>query len=203
MAKQIYDVFVSYRSVDRKVALLLADRLGRAGLRVWIDRKRILVGRFEEKLDRALERSKCVAVLVGPGGIGPWQMREMARTVEDERKLLVPVLLPGRAKAARLPLALAGLHQVDLTKGLDKNGVGRLIAAIGDRPRRRAPSGGHEGRVMLRTARRARAPRPLATTIGSRNKMATECSLAADTIIGSVISVCGGNRARSGRAGGR
>ncbi len=195
MARRIYDVFVSYSSKGKKVASDLARRLKKAGLKVWLDAWTIRGGdHFAEKIEAGLDRSRSVAVLVGPGGYGPWQKREIARAVEDRHLRVIPVLLPRARRGARTPLALAGLSRVDLRGGLDdKNGMQPLVSAI-----KAKPSKG--GQVEADPPNPA-APEhgPAISAVGNRNQVASNGGIVAGNVTGSIIVTGGGNSVRVGK----
>jgi hypothetical protein len=198
MSKPIYDVFVSYRSTDKKSVLKVAGHLKRARLKYWLDKQQMTGGRaFDDAIDAALAKSSAVAVLVGPGGIGPWQKKEVARAAENACTQLIPVLLPGVRPGARLPLALAGLHRIDLTRGLGKDAVAALIAAIRNKP---AKAGKPEERAapLRRKAERKRA----AGTTPAPSMIATGGSVVAGSIVGGIVNTGNGNIVRMGRGSG-
>ena len=199
MGRRSYDVFISYNSKDAKVASDLARRLTRAGLKVWLDAWTIRGGdNFAEKIEAGLEKSRSVAVLVGPGGYGPWQRREIGRAVEDRHLRVIPVLLPQARPGSRTPLALAGLARIDLTSGLDdKNGIRALVSAI-------------EAKTAKGTARaeqvEADAPKAAGlgtgraiSVVGKRNQVATNGGIVAGDVTGSIIVTGGGNSVRVGK----
>ena len=62
---------------------------------------------------------KCVAVFVGPSGIGPWQDVEVDDFLDEcsKRDLpIIPVLLPGATKGDRIPIFLKERTWVDFSK---------------------------------------------------------------------------------------
>jgi len=103
-----YDVFLSHNSKDKPQVAALARHLREEhGLRPFLDEWHLVPGEASQPaLEEALRASRCVAVFVGPEGIGPWQNEEMraaitraVRTRDDYR--VIPVLLPGADQAAR------------------------------------------------------------------------------------------------------
>jgi hypothetical protein len=199
MGRRTYDVFVSYRSIDKTVASDLARRLAKAHLKVWLDRRKLRGGEsFDDEIDAALAKSRSVAVLVGPGGVGPWQKREIARAAENPRTRLIPVLLPKVRPGCRLPLALAGLHRIDLTRGSDKDNTHALVAAIDGKPDRGAKSEPPPEPPKPLSAK----PRRKVGSIfvrGNGNQIATKRGVVTGNIIGSVVVTGGGNNVRTGR----
>ena len=84
-----YDVFVSYRSTDRKWAVALVDRLVGVGFKVFLDQRELLPGEpLANALQTALARSKAAVVLISTNWIeSKWCQEEanvlLHRTIED------------------------------------------------------------------------------------------------------------------------
>jgi hypothetical protein len=115
-----YDVFVSYARSDGAVAADLNSWLRAKGLSTFFDRSELRPGlRWVSALEEAIGRSRAVAILVGPHGIGNTQQyeRELAlvRQTGDAAFPVIPVLMPGCEQAPTGFLQL--LTWVDLSKG--------------------------------------------------------------------------------------
>ncbi|SBT06493.1 Methyltransferase type 11 [Candidatus Accumulibacter aalborgensis] len=117
----------------------LADKLvEEAQLNPFLDRWHLIPGEpWQESLEEALNRSRCVAVFVGPSGVNSWENEEMraalSRRVQENRFRVIPVLLPGADQEARdkLPSFLLRFTWVDLTAGIDDPvAFSRLVAGI-------------------------------------------------------------------------
>ena len=122
-----YDVFLSHNSSDKPAVESLAKRLiDEAKLRPFLDKWHLTPGvAWQSELADALQRSKTVAVFIGPSGNGPWHQEEMqlalnlaVRERNDFR--LIPVLLPGAN-----PEAVTGFLQlrtwVDFREGVNND----------------------------------------------------------------------------------
>lgn len=97
---QTYEVFVSYSRADQAVAGRLNDWLRAQGVRTFYDRHELAPGLpWVAALERAIDASASVAILVGPQGIGNTQQYEvelaLVRQAADRSFPVVPVLLPG------------------------------------------------------------------------------------------------------------
>lgn len=134
-----FDVFLSHRSEDKPEAERLAARLeDEAEIRPFLDKWHLVPGEpWQEELERAIENSRCCAVLLGPEGMGPWHHEEMRAALQkrasDPNFRVVPVFLPGSTPDARnsLPPFLRRLTWVDLTQGLDSDdGFVSLVSGI-------------------------------------------------------------------------
>jgi SAM-dependent methyltransferase len=134
-----YDVFLSHRSPDKPMVERLAEKLvEEAQLNPFLDRWHLIPGEpWQESLEQALNRSRCVAVLVGPSGVSSWENEEMraalSRRVQEKRFRVIPVLLPGADPEARdqLPSFLLRFTWVDFSAGIDDPvAFSRLVAGI-------------------------------------------------------------------------
>lgn len=135
----LYDVFLSHSSADKPSVIRLADRLeDEAGLRTFLDKRHLVPGEpWMEALERALDESATFAVLIGPGGLGPWQNEEMraalVKCVNDRKRRVITVLLPGADKT--IPPFLSRYTWVDFGAGLeDGEAFDRLTAGILGQP---------------------------------------------------------------------
>ena len=95
-----YHTFISYSSTHRPQVQEIADRLQQLGCSCFFDQWYLNPGhRWMEELENSLAASRSVAVFVGPGGMRPWQQREVAyaidRQARDPHFPVIPVLLPG------------------------------------------------------------------------------------------------------------
>ena len=115
-----YDVFLSYARSDAAAAAELNGWLNEQGLGAFFDRGAFRPGlRWVPALEDAIGRSKAVAILIGPHGIGNTQQyeRELAliRQTADNTFPVIPVLMPGCDSPPTGFLQL--LTWVDLSKG--------------------------------------------------------------------------------------
>jgi WD40 repeat protein/energy-coupling factor transporter ATP-binding protein EcfA2 len=97
-----YDVFISYARSDGAVAADLNSWLRAQGLSTFFDRSELRPGlRWIPGLEDAIGRSRAVAILVGPHGIGNTQQyeRELALVRQSQSRdvefPVIPVLMPG------------------------------------------------------------------------------------------------------------
>ena len=95
-----FDVFISYHSADKPwVEKLKAELLGR-GVKVWVDFDQVLPGdRFAEALERGIQASRCVALVVSSGSLqSEWVKEEYYRALglantPGRQARLIPVLI--------------------------------------------------------------------------------------------------------------
>lgn len=138
-AEEGYDVFLSHRSPDKPIVERLAEKLvEEAQINPFLDRWHLIPGEpWQESLEQALNRSRCIAVFVGPSGVNSWENEEMRaalnRRVQESRFRVIPVLLPGADQEAKdkLPSFLLRFTWVDFSAGIDDPvAFSRLVAGI-------------------------------------------------------------------------
>ncbi len=140
-AKDRFDVFLSYNSVDKPDVEAVAQKLRSEGLNPWFDKWRLIpVG--HGLADRLRECPTC-AVFIGRQGHGDWSRAELLMVQDRANKetefLLIPILLPGVPDPfdySKLPPFLAQRTWVDFRPGLDEE---RALHALVNAIRREPP----------------------------------------------------------------
>jgi len=132
-----YDVFLAHNSVDAAEVEAIGLELKKVGLKVWLDKWELPPGRlFQDEIERALPRTRAVAVLIGAGGLGPWERLEMRVAISQFVKRgapVIPVLLPGASKEPELPLLLQEFSWVrfySIVGVVDPKAVSQLVWGI-------------------------------------------------------------------------
>ena len=98
---------------------------------------------WQAELRAAIVRARAILVMLGEGGLGPWQEAEVEIAIDlavhDATRRIVPVLLPGASlEILREQLFLGRYQWVDLREGATA-AIERLVAELrdgGPRPRR-------------------------------------------------------------------
>ncbi len=125
-----FDVFLSHNSQDKPRVRELGQALIARRLRPWLDEWELVPGRsWQDDLENILRTVRSSAVLVGAGGLGPWEIPEIRASLSESVRRglpVIPVLLPGAAKQPVLPLFLTQFTWVDLRGGLTEAGLDRL-----------------------------------------------------------------------------
>jgi hypothetical protein len=103
------DIFISYASEDRERARALAETLGARGWSVWWDREIPLGQSFDQVIEKALTRAKCVIVLWSAVSVASEWVRNEA-SEGKRRGILVPVFI----EPVDAPLAFRLLNGADL-----------------------------------------------------------------------------------------
>lgn len=134
-----FDAFLSHHSADKPLIRERRRRLQAQDLRVWLDEDDLRPGqRWQDGLAAGILASASMLVCIGGSGIGPWEDEEMQVALDlaaHEQRPVIPVLLPGAPERPAISLFLKNRTWVDLRKGIDTEGIGRLVWGItGDRP---------------------------------------------------------------------
>ncbi len=143
-----FDVFLSHHSEEKAFARLLKSACEKNGLRAWLDEDELRPGGTgQNDLEEGILSCQSIAVLVGVGGLGPWEREEMMAAIRlaiAQGTPVIPVLLPGYpAGEPSLPWLLGNRTWVDFRSGFDETTFKKLIWGIrGDHPRSKdGPSG--------------------------------------------------------------
>lgn len=121
-----YDVIISYNSEDWDEVRDLVAELERRGLRPYWDKERVAPGAlWTPEIEGAIERNRVVAVVIGPGGLGPVHDEERQLAIRLQRTV-IPVLLAG-ARPDDVKGFLGNRSLVDLSKGGE---LDRLVSHI-------------------------------------------------------------------------
>jgi SEFIR domain/TIR domain/Effector-associated domain 1 len=144
-----YDVFLVPSATDHATVEEIAGRLrDEQGLRVFWDEWDVVPGEvWIEAIERALERSKTIAVFYGKDGLGNWQdaQKQVALDLVVRRRAdrIIPVVLPG-GREDDVKGIMRVRHPVHYARG---DGFARLVAGIkgvapgGGGPKVASPSG--------------------------------------------------------------
>ena len=128
-----YDVFLCYNSEDAGQVREIAARLRERGILPWFDVAEVPPGhRWLSALERTLSTIKTAAIFIGPQGPGQWQNQEIEGLLLQmlrRRCRLIPVILPGRQEAPRIPPFLDDFNAVDYRE-TDPDPFERLVDGI-------------------------------------------------------------------------
>ena len=135
-----FDVFLSHATPDKPLVEELGRRLARENLKPWLDKWNLIPGTpWMPEVEAALAECAACAVIIGPGGFGPWHHEEMqvaiSRRVNDRERAfrVIPVLLPGveRPERSKLPGFLTATTWVEFRDTLDDaDAFHRLLCGI-------------------------------------------------------------------------
>lgn len=128
---QSFDVFLSYHWRDHAAVEQLARKLRDYKLTVFLDRWYLAAGQpWPQELERVLGNCRAVAVCIGPGEMGAWQLREKNYALERQAREpgfpVIPVLLKDADPALGF---LAQNTWVDLRTGIDQPMMLAVLAA--------------------------------------------------------------------------
>src|SRR5258708_2399341 len=100
-------LFLSYASVERPQALIIADALEQAGIRVWMDRGAITAGAsWSSEIVRGIQESAAVLVLCSKAAYTSPNVQRELNLAAEENKALVPLLLEAVAAPPEVRYAL-------------------------------------------------------------------------------------------------
>lgn len=129
-----FDIFLSHNSRDKDVVRLLAEHLRRRDLEVWLDEEQLVPGQpWQEAIEATIQDVRAAAVLIGPDGMGPWEVPEMRACLLQvfSRGLpVIPILLPGAPEKPEIPSFLRLFTWVDLRSGLSDEGLTRIKCGV-------------------------------------------------------------------------
>src|SRR5947207_16019391 len=87
-------VFLSYASRDRERALALADRLEAHGIRVWLDRRRLVGGTgWDASIARAIRDCSAFLLLASAQSVRSPNVTQELRLAWEEQRPAMPLLL--------------------------------------------------------------------------------------------------------------
>lgn len=128
------DLFLSHNSKDKEEVREAAHALREHGLNVWLDEDELIPGtRWIPELEKAIESSAAVAVMIGSNGLGPWERPEMeAALIQsiDRHTPVIPMLLPGAGTKPELPLFLRTLTWVDCRNGFSTHAMTQICKSV-------------------------------------------------------------------------
>lgn len=133
IATNDFDVFLSYKSSDRKAVEEICEQLKQRGILPWLDVEQLQPGKpWQPALESQIETIKSAAVFVGKDGQGPWQKMEidaLLREFVNRECPVIPVVLSIVRRKPRLPVFLRGMHWVDFRHD-DPDPVDQLVFGI-------------------------------------------------------------------------
>ncbi len=135
IAESAPEIFIAYVHEDAELAFRLYDEMQAAGLRPWIDRRRLLPGQnWQRAIQRAIQRADffvaCFSqTAVRKRGQFPYELR-LALRCADRMPLDDSFIIPVRFEPCEIPRRIkSAIQHVDLF--LDwKPGVERLVESV-------------------------------------------------------------------------
>ncbi|MHB8577318.1 MAG: AAA family ATPase, partial [Dehalococcoidia bacterium] len=124
-------VFISYGSANRATAQALAERLGSAGVAVWLDQHSIAGGAsWDAAIVEGIKQSAVVAVLVSPESMQSRNVRQELRLAMQYDKPVLPLLLAPTVYPAEVEYVLAGRQWVEVLERADDDWFAAVLAAV-------------------------------------------------------------------------
>jgi hypothetical protein len=131
---QGFDVFQSHNGKDKPAVREIKRRLTERKITAWLDKDELQPGiPWQQVLEDAIQESRSVAVFLGASGVGPWEdeeMRAALRLAVQDKRPVIPVLLPGAPDDVKVPPFLGNRTWVDLRPDVPAEGLDRLVWGI-------------------------------------------------------------------------
>jgi hypothetical protein len=113
-------VFISHSAVDKAFVRMLAHKIEKAGFRVWLDEKELLVGdSLPKKISEAIKSASVVLVVVSSASIqSRWlsfELNQATQKMVEGKCRVIPVVI----EQTELPPEVTGLLYADFTSGED------------------------------------------------------------------------------------
>ena len=127
-------IFIAYVEEDCESAMKLADAIGAAGMKVWVDKRRLLPGQdWRRAIERAIEWSDLVVACFSRAAVrkrGQFQAEvRLALRCSERMPLDDWFVIPVRLEECRLPERVRGTEYLDLFPDFS-GGVAKLVRAI-------------------------------------------------------------------------
>lgn len=127
-------IFLSHRTADKDVVIVVAEYLQRLGHEVWLDVWSIKLGdSIVSKINEGLSEHNVILLFCSAhSSLAPWISREwmsaLARKLGGETLQIIPVLLP----EGRLPVILADISYVSVKSINDTSALHAIALAVAD-----------------------------------------------------------------------
>ncbi len=126
---EAFDIFLCHNNRDKEEVRRLCTQLREHGILPWLDETELIGGEdWQERIEDQIEKCKTLAFFVGKNGPGEWQRKELAFAMDREVRI-IPVILPEAPRKLKLPMSIANMHRVDLSKN-PPDTLKHLIRAI-------------------------------------------------------------------------
>ena len=136
-----FDVFIVYTFKNSLPVQQLAEKLRNRHLRVWLDLWQVLPGEPITKVQiEGLTHSASVLVCLGQSDAlleKNKRIMELLFLALEQKRPIIPVLLPGFTLESGMPSFLSTYHFFDLREGLTEKKVDRLITGLDLRTKRK------------------------------------------------------------------
>ncbi len=127
-------VFLSYNSKDEASVRVVAKALRAEGVTYWFDAEELTAGDLVvEELERGLASCDSAALFVAGSGLGPWEVLEYYVLLSDaveQRKRIIPIILPGAPAKPALPKFTQVFRRVDMRAGVTREKIQEIVAGI-------------------------------------------------------------------------
>ena len=124
------EVFISYASQDREKILDLVERLGSAGVPVWIDQMGIEgATMWSQEIVAAIRGCKVLILAISKNSADSENVVKEVALASESRKRILPVYLEQSEIPEWMAYQLAGIQRVDFFEGQEEIGQQSVIRA--------------------------------------------------------------------------
>ena len=125
------EVFISYASQDREKILDLVERLGSAGVPVWIDQMGIEgATMWSQEIVAAIRGCKVLILAISKNSADSENVVKEVALASESRKRILPVYLEQAEIPESMAYQLAGIQRVDFFEGQEEIGQQSVIRAL-------------------------------------------------------------------------
>jgi predicted ATPase len=127
------DVFLSYASADREMALHVADLLEAQGLATWMDRKSIAGGlSWSAEIVRGIESSRALLLLCSPAAMASPNVQQEIQLAWEARRPILPLILEVAPMPEAVRYALAGRQWIEALDRPDDAWLADILRAFAE-----------------------------------------------------------------------
>lgn len=124
-------VFISYAVRDRFSVLPIVDRIGEAGIPIWIDRVKLEGGtRWADEIVKALEAARIVVLMCTHASMRSVSVKQEIQVAAEMGKPLLPLLLEDISFTGQMRFFLAGWHWIDIHRQPEDVWLPKLLRAL-------------------------------------------------------------------------
>lgn len=125
------EVFVSYARRDSDAVLPVLDALGKAGVRIWLDRSGIQgATMWSAEIVSAIQRARAVILFCSASSFASEHVQREVSLASEEKRRLLPVRLDTAEPPAAVRYHLAGIQYVEVAGLPPREAAERIRAAL-------------------------------------------------------------------------
>ena len=120
-------IFISYSRSDSVFVLKLEEDLAKAGIDIWLDQKKIAVGKlWDREIDKALKSSGILILVISPNSADSDNVANEVLFAINKGKTVIPILIE---QTDDIPFNWERFQRIDLTKDYE-TGLNNLAESL-------------------------------------------------------------------------